>query len=158
MEKLKSPTCDFQSDMQGDKNHKLNSNTKNKKETLIPINDFYSLGAGEHAWKILRRVTRKRNGVEVKEWKAIKWYSNLSNALNGLVNFKLRVSGVETFEALQKEQEKILAELSETFYLYIDGASCRSDIKAEIMKAFNNGEISTPLVEHFFSLLKLGEF
>jgi len=120
MEKLKSPASDYESEMQGYKNDKHKNNTKNKKETLIPINNLYSLGADEHAWKILKRVTRKRNGVEVKEWKAIKWYSNLNNALNGLANYQLRVSGVETFEALQKEQEKVLKELSEAVQRYME--------------------------------------
>jgi len=157
MEISKNPAPDCESGIQGDKHHKLNNNTKNKKETFIPVDANYGLGCDERCWKILKLVTRKRKGLEVKEWKAVKWYSNLNNALNGLMNFKLRVSGIETFGALQKEQEKILAELSETFYLYIDGSSCRSKIKAEIMKDFNGGEISTPLMERLFSLLKLGE-
>ena len=122
MEPLKSPASDYESEMRGHKSNKRDNNTKNKKnkkETLIPIDDFYSLGADEHCWKILTRVTRKRKGVEVKEWQAIKWYSNLNNALNGLVNFKLRVSGVETFTKLQKEQERVLKELSEAVQRYM---------------------------------------
>ena len=50
METLKSPASDYESEMRGHKSNKPNNNTKhkkNKKETLIPINDFYSLGSDE---------------------------------------------------------------------------------------------------------------
>ena len=94
---------------------KVTSNKHDKKETLIPIDDFYALAADEHCWKILKRENHK--------WRAVKWYSNLENALNGLINFKLRISGVETFAELQAEQKKVMRELSEAVYSYIRGAS-----------------------------------
>jgi len=157
METFRSPAPDCESGRQENKHHKENSNTKNKKVTLIPINDIYSIGADKHCWKIIERVTRKRNGVLVSELKPIKWFKSLENVLNGLANYRLRIAGAATLIELQKEQEKILRELSEAFYLYIDGESCRSNIKAEIMQAFNNGEMSASCVKSLFSLLKLGE-
>jgi len=45
MDKLKNPASDYESEMQGRKSLKPNNNTKNKKETLIPIDDLHSLGA-----------------------------------------------------------------------------------------------------------------
>ena len=90
---------------------KVTSNNHDKKETLIPVDDFYALAADEHAWKILKRENHK--------WRGIKWYSNLENALNGLVNFKLRISGAENFTELQAEQKRILKELSEALHKYM---------------------------------------
>jgi len=112
----KNPASDYESEMQSHKNHRRNNNTKKnkKKKTLIQVDKNYRLGADSRSWQILERVENS------EKWRAIKWYSNLNNALNGLVNFKLRVSGVETFEALQKEQEKVLKELSEVLLAYME--------------------------------------
>ena len=93
---------------------KVTSNKHDKRETLISIDENYSLGADEHCWKILKRENHK--------WRAVKWYSSLENALNGLINFKLRISGVETFTKLQKEQERVLKELSEAVQRYMEVA------------------------------------
>ena len=120
METFRSPAPDCESGIQGNKNHKQNSNTKNKKVTLIPINDIYSIGADKHCWKIIERVTRKRNGVLVSELKPIKWFKSLENVLNGLANYQLRIAGAATLIELQKEQEKILKELSEAVQRYME--------------------------------------
>jgi len=130
-------------------------NKKNRVETLIYIDENYSLGADWHSWHIIKRVNR--NGKPTDKWRPVKWYATLDGALDGLLRLKLRISEVKTLVELQKEQRKILAELSETFYLYIDGSSCRSKIKAGIIKAFNNKEIPESCVKSLFSLLKLGE-
>jgi len=93
---------------------KVISNKHDKKETLISIDENYSLGADEHCWKILKRENHK--------WRGIKWYSNLENALHGLVNFKLRICGAENFTELQAEQKRILKELSEALHKYMEVA------------------------------------
>jgi len=124
MKILKNPVSDRQSGIQGYQNNKRDNNTKHKKnkrdKTLIVIDDLYHLGADGHSWHIVKRI--HRNGQPTEKWRPIKWYSNLEGALNGLVDFKLRISGVETLAELQEKQKRILKELSESLHAYMEVA------------------------------------
>ena len=98
---------------------------ENHKNTCIPIDDNYAISADQYSWHISKRVVRKRDGRSVTEWTPIKWYSTLESAVNGLVDYKLRVSGASTLIELQKEQEKVTATLCETLHPHykVEGAA-----------------------------------
>ena len=89
---------------------------ENHKNTCIPIDDTYAIGADQYSWHISKRVARKRDGQLVTERRPIKWYPTLESAVNGLVDYKLRVSGASTLIELQKEQKKVLAALCEALH------------------------------------------
>jgi len=98
---------------------------ENHKNTCIPVDDTYAIGADQYSWHILKRVVRKRAGQLVTEWQAIKWYSTLESAVNGFADYKLRVSGASTLIELQKEQKIVFAELCEALHPHykVEGAA-----------------------------------
>ena len=89
----------------------------------IPISNDYAIGADRYSWQILERKTRKRNGKSVDEWKAIKWYSTLENAINGFADFKLRVSDAKTLTMVLKEQKNLKAGLCESLHTRFKGVT-----------------------------------
>lgn len=89
----------------------------------IPISNDYAIGSDEHCWHILKRITRKRDGLSVTEWEAIKWYTTLENAITGFADFKLRVSDARTLADLSKEQKKLKAALCRGLRSYSKGAA-----------------------------------
>ncbi len=93
------------------------------KGTCIPIADDFAIGADEHCWQILKRNRRKRDGVSVEEWSAIKWYGSLESAINGFADFKLRTSGAETLADLFKEQKNLKAALCGSLHNQFKGAA-----------------------------------
>ncbi len=82
----------------------------------IPISNDYALASDLYSWHKLKRKTRKRDGVSVKEWKAIKWYTTLENAITGFADFKLRASDAKTLADLFKEQKNLKAGLCESVH------------------------------------------
>ncbi len=89
----------------------------------IPINDDYTIGADQYSWQILKRITRKRNGISVEEWEAIKWYSTLENAITGFADFKLRVSDAKTLTRVLEEQKNLKAALCGSLHAQFKGAA-----------------------------------
>ena len=85
---------------------KPNKNLIDCKETYIPVDGNYAIGADQYSWRILKRKTRKRNGRSVDEWKAIKWYSTLENAITGFADFKLRASDAKALAGSIQGAEK----------------------------------------------------
>ncbi len=89
----------------------------------IPISNDYAIGTDQYSWQILKRKTRKRNGKSVEEWKAIKWYSTLENAITGFADFKLRASDAKALADLFREQKKLKAGLCESLHTRFKGAA-----------------------------------
>ena len=84
----------------------------------IPISNNYAIGSDQYSWQILKRKTRKRNGRSVTEWRAIKWYSTLENAINGFADFKLRTFDAKALADLFKEQKKLKAGLCRSLHSF----------------------------------------
>ncbi len=57
------------------------------------------------------RRKQKRNGVEVVEWTAYKWYSSLNAALARLAEIKLSHSEATTLEALREDVDRVRKEI-----------------------------------------------
>ncbi len=89
----------------------------------IPISNDYALASDQYSWRILKCNKRKRNGRSVEEWKAIKWYSTLENAITGFADFKLRTSDAKALADLFKEQKKLKAELCGSLHTQFKGAA-----------------------------------
>ena len=89
----------------------------------IQISNDYAIGADQYSWHILKRKTRKRNGKSVEEWKAIKWYSTLENAITGFADFKLRVSDAKTLTRALEEQKNLKAALCGSLHGHLKGAA-----------------------------------
>ena len=102
---------------------KSNKDLIDCKETCIPVDGNYAIGADQYSWQILKRITRKRNGVSVEEWEAIKWYSTLENAITGFADFKLRASDAKALADLFKEQKKLKAGLCQSLHTQFKGVA-----------------------------------
>jgi hypothetical protein len=78
---------------------------------ILSIDDDYRITADAHCWRIEKCTTRKRKGVAVTEFRAIRWYSTLSGAVDGLAELMLRTSDARTLDEAMTEVRRISATL-----------------------------------------------
>ncbi len=89
------------------------TSTNVPKLTILPVTSNLRLAADAHAWMIQKCKRRKdrRDGIITDEWKASSWHPTLDGAVNALVGYQLRTSGVQTVAEALAEVERISATL-----------------------------------------------
>jgi orotate phosphoribosyltransferase-like protein len=83
---------------------------------ILPINDDYRIATDTCAWMIQQRQKRKRKGKQVWEWRAIKWFSTLQQAVQGFADLMLMSSDAKTLAEALAEVESVVATLSEALH------------------------------------------
>lgn len=80
---------------------------------IIPISDDYRIEGTRYAWEVQRAFVRKsrRSGKRETHWNAIKWYSSLPAALEGLADLRLRTAKADNLLDAAREAKSIAAEL-----------------------------------------------
>lgn len=94
---------------------------------ILPLNGHYRLAADSHCWILQERRTRKRNGKPCEEWRAIKWYTTLEQAVNGYAEFALRVSDAKTLAEALAEVRLISATLCQALSPVLMPVAVRDD-------------------------------
>lgn len=79
----------------------------------IIISDKYGIGADQYSFHILQRNKRKRGGSQVTEWIPIKWYTSIESLIEGFIEFRIKMSDVETLTELLKFKHDLIVELHE---------------------------------------------
>ena len=78
---------------------------------ILPMNSEYRIATDTYAWKIQQYTQRKRNGETVHEWKSIKWYGTLQQAVQGLANLMIMSCEAKTLADALAEVENVAATL-----------------------------------------------
>lgn len=79
---------------------------------ILPINDKYAITSDTNQWMICRKSMRKtEDGEKEAYWQPFKYYSTLPGAVNGLVDYQLRLSDAEGFVEAIEESKRIVAEI-----------------------------------------------
>ena len=77
----------------------------------IPIDNQFAIGADQHSWHLMKRVTRKRDDNATDEWRPIRWYTSLQDACNGYAQLRLRTCEAQSVAELLAEAENTVAAL-----------------------------------------------
>jgi len=77
----------------------------------IIISEKYGIGTDKYSYQILRKNKRKRRGQQVTEWVPIKWFTSVESLIEGFIEFRIRMSNVETLTELLKFKQELTSEL-----------------------------------------------
>jgi hypothetical protein len=78
---------------------------------ILPVNSEYRIATDPYAWKIQQYTRRKRNGELIHEWKSIKWYGTLQQAVQCLANLMIMSCDAQTLADALVEVENVAATL-----------------------------------------------
>ena len=87
---------------------------------LIQITDEYAITSDQYSWQIAKRCNRNRDGKKVVEWAAIFWYSTFEGAVNGLVEYQIRLSNAQTLADALIDAKSVVADLCKALQPQID--------------------------------------
>lgn len=74
----------------------------------IIIDENWALGADTNSWQIQKAMWRKKDGVKVREYQAIKWFASLDKAIKELADIRLRTSDCSTLAEALKFNKDVL--------------------------------------------------
>lgn len=79
----------------------------------LPINDQYRIKTDPYNYMLQKSRKRKKDGNEVYEWESFKYYGSLEAAINGLGEYMLRTSEVQSLTEALEEVKRINTTLSQ---------------------------------------------